>query len=419
MSQAEPRVVLVDDVAANVILLQRMLATFGLHEVWSTSNPHQAVDLVLSVQPDLVLLDLHMPGMSGLDVLRALRAAWPADDYLPVLVLTADASQDAMQAAMLVGANDFVTKPFDRFEIDLRIRNLLGTRWLHLRLREHAAGLEEHLRGQQEQDRALAAQRKESVDRISAVLGGEGLAMHFQPIVCLVEGDVVGVEALARFEGGLRRTPDLWFAEAAAVGLGVELELAAVRAALSELPALPPDAYLSVNMSAETVLAAATSDLFTGPHCGRLVIELTEHAQVADYDALLTRLAALRGTGIRLAVDDTGAGFASLRHILRLRPDLIKLDLDLTRGIDQDPARRALARALLTFAAEIGAGVVAEGVETAGELLVLRDLGVEAAQGYFLGRPQRPPMNDVAAEALESLRGPPSASVRSVRGARG
>jgi EAL domain-containing protein (putative c-di-GMP-specific phosphodiesterase class I) len=400
MSQADPRVVVVDDVELNVVLLQRMLASFGITAVAGTSDPRQAVELVRSFGADLVLLDLHMPGMSGLDVLAALRAALPEGDYLPVIVLTADESREAREAALRGGAHDFVSKPFDGAEVELRVGNVLRTRWLYQRLEQHTAGLQEQVRRQQEQEQELAAQRQESIDRVRAVLDGSALRMHFQPIVGLADGRLLGVEALARFEVEPRRTPDVWFAEAAAVGLGVELEQAAVAAALAQLPALPSACYLSVNLSAEAVLAPGTLELLTAVAPERIVVELTEHSQVRDYAALTQGLAAQRAAGVRLAVDDTGAGFASLRHILQLHPDVIKLDLALTRDVDTDPVRRALAAALVTFADEIGARVVAEGVETAGELAVLRDLRVDAAQGYYLGRPQPLSLDEVRVAAV-------------------
>lgn len=208
----------------------------------------------------------------------------------------------------------------------------------------------------------------------------------------------------------------MWFAEAAAVGLGVELEQAAVAAALARLPALPPASYLSVNLSAEALMAPRTFELLTSVPPGLIVVELTEHSEITDYPALTQRLAALRAAGVRLAVDDTGAGFASLRHILQLHPDVIKLDLALTRDVDTDPARRALSAALVTFAGEMGANVVAEGVETAGELAVLRELRVDAAQGYYLGRPQPLPLDDVCGAALTWTARHPQKAVAACRG---
>ncbi|MEX0835522.1 MAG: EAL domain-containing protein, partial [Nitriliruptor sp.] len=189
-----------------------------------------------------------------------------------------------------------------------------------------------------------------------------------------------------------RRPPNEWFDEAASVGRGNELELAAAEAALAQLGRIPDDVFLSINLSPEVVLDPALPALLDAVPPDRLVLELTEHAPVRDYDELLGRLEVLRARGIRTAVDDAGAGFAGLQHVLRLRPDILKLDIALTSGIDHDPARRALSTALVAFAAEIGAVIVAEGIETAGELRTLRDLGVPWGQGYHLARPGALPL---------------------------
>ena len=235
---------------------------------------------------------------------------------------------------------------------------------------------------------ASADERRTRRARIEEVVRGGGPDMVFQPIVELATGRVVGFEALARFPAEPRRRPDEWFAGAAEVGLGVELELSAIRAALAHVGTLPADAYLSVNAGPATVACPALLDLLRDvPPC-RLVLELTEHVGVDDYAELSGALAGLRRLGVRLAVDDAGSGFASLRHILNLAPDVIKLDGALVTGLDRDPARRALAGALLAFGAEIGAEVVAEGIESAAESAVLRRLGCRLGQGHQLGRPQ-------------------------------
>jgi EAL domain-containing protein (putative c-di-GMP-specific phosphodiesterase class I) len=184
-------------------------------------------------------------------------------------------------------------------------------------------------------------------------------------------------------------TPDRWFADAAEVGLGTEVELIAVETALFAARGLPRCLYLSVNLSPTTLQSGLLPGLLaaSGWPPERLVIEITEHTPVEDYGSLEECLAELRAPGFRLAVDDAGAGYASFRHILGLRPEYIKLDRALIDGIDTDPARRALVSAVVTFGREVGAGVIAEGVETSGELQAARGLGVAAAQGYFLGRP--------------------------------
>ncbi len=202
--------------------------------------------------------------------------------------------------------------------------------------------------------------------RIQAVLDAGGPTIVVQPIVDLRTREVAGGEALSRFQGPPEQAPDRWFADAAAVGLGTELELAAVRKALALLDAMPGDGYLSVNVSPATAISAELVELLAAGdlRSDRIVLELTEHADVTDYPTLLTSLAHFRALGVRVAVDDAGAGFASLSHILNLRPNVVKLDAALVRGIHTDPARRALAAGLLIFTHEIGACLVAEGIET-------------------------------------------------------
>lgn len=383
---ADARVLVVDDSAVNVVLLESILTRAGLRHVETTTDPRQARTRLDEAEYDLVLLDLHMPHLDGYALLRHITAG-AAGSYLPVLVLTGDARPEALRRALSEGARDFLTRPFDAEEVVLRARNLLETRYLHARLRRHNVRLGEQLSGYRDAERAEAEAWRTKRERIERVLSEHRLTPVFQPVVHLPSRSVVGVEALARFPLEPARGPDRWFAEAAEVGLGVPLELLAVRTALRALDSLPETVFLAVNVSPTTVLSAELAEILTGPACRRLVLELTEHVQVEDYDALAAALELPRARGVRLAVDDTGAGFASLQHLLGLAPDVVKLDISLTRGVDRDAARRALAGALVLFTAEIGAILVAEGVETASELEVLEQLGVQYAQGYHLGRP--------------------------------
>lgn len=234
---------------------------------------------------------------------------------------------------------------------------------------------------------AATEERRRAVERLAPVLFGEGLSMVFQPILRLETGQAVGFEALARFPASPPRGPDAWFREAAEIGLGAALEITAIRAALRHLRQVPSEAYMSVNVSPETVCTAAALGALDVEPPTRLAIELTEHARVTDYDLLAQRLAALRRRGVRVIVDDAGAGFASLRHILQLAPDAIKLDRSLIGGIHNDRAKRALAGSLVSFARDTGTSIIAEGIETREELDALRGLGVSHGQGFYLGRP--------------------------------
>ncbi len=239
-----------------------------------------------------------------------------------------------------------------------------------------------------EREGALERDRAAKVRALREVLAADGLSIVLQPIVTLRDGTVTGYEALARFAADPPRAPDRWFADAAEAGLGAEMELAAVALALARLPDVPHPLTLSVNVSPSTVLDDALAPLLAAAPPDRLVLELTEHEGVSDYDVLIARLERLREGGVALAVDDAGAGFSSLQHILRLRPDYIKLDMSLVRHVDVDPARQALAAAMLLFARNTGAVLVAEGVETVSECDALRSLGVTRGQGYLFGRPQ-------------------------------
>jgi len=240
--------------------------------------------------------------------------------------------------------------------------------------------------GAQEQQNEETAYRREKFVRIT--LADQSLQTVFQPIVDLRTGSTVGAEALARFTAPPFRAPDLWFAEAAELGLGTELEVTALRAALEQLVKLPAGLYLSINASPATIVSPEFRAAMAEIPAERVVLELTEHTGIDDYHLFGEAITEFRSNGLRLAVDDAGAGFSSFRHILNLRPDIIKLDIALTRGIDTDPARRALGSAMLTFGLDAyNASIVAEGVETQNELSTLQSLGCHYGQGYYLGRP--------------------------------
>ena len=237
--------------------------------------------------------------------------------------------------------------------------------------------------------RALKARAQEELaTRLRKVLDGGRFQIVYQPIINVAQNRLVGHEALTRFQAEPVRTPDQWFNEAAEVDLQEELELAAIAKALEGLAHFPEDTYISLNISPDTLLKGSLERVLEGAPLERLMLEVTEHASVNDYAQVAAALAPLRRKGLRLAVDDAGAGFASFRHILKLEPDVIKLDRSLIESIDQGTGCRALAAALIRFAEETGSKVVAEGVETEAELAVLRDLKVNKAQGFLLGRPK-------------------------------
>jgi EAL domain-containing protein (putative c-di-GMP-specific phosphodiesterase class I) len=222
--------------------------------------------------------------------------------------------------------------------------------------------------------------------RIQDVLDAGGPEMVFQPLFAIPEKEVIGYEALARFPAG-SGGPDRWFAEASAVGLGRELELAALDQAMKVLDVIPRDLFVSVNLSPAVFLADELLRRIPGQSAGRVVLELTENEEIADYARLRQRISTLRRMGLRLAVDDTGSGYAGMRQLVEIKPDIIKMDYHITHDMHLDPARLAMATALVDFCDRTHAILLAEGVETKEELQAAVKLGIPLAQGYHLSRP--------------------------------
>ena len=224
--------------------------------------------------------------------------------------------------------------------------------------------------------------------RLDDVLARRAFVPVFQPIVRLSDAGILGFEALTRFSD--HADPQFRFAEAAALGRGIDLEMATLSAALSAAPALPPGSWVSVNVSPALVLEGRQLRKLLRTCTIQIVLELTEHDPVKDYAELSAALDQLRPAA-RLSVDDAGSGFASLRHVLTLEPDFVKLDQSWVSGIHSDPARQALVAGLGHFAVRTGSLLIAEGIETDPERGMLTELEVDLGQGYLFGRPSSVP----------------------------
>lgn len=221
-------------------------------------------------------------------------------------------------------------------------------------------------------------------EHVSGIIKSQAFTPVFQPIVDMALDQVVGYEALTRFNDG--SDPESFFAEAKAAGLGVELEIATLKAALAASRSLPAGAWLNVNASPDLILAGGHLRFLLSEIHRPLVVEVTEHTAIVDYPAFRAAMATL-GTRTRLAVDDAGAGFAGLRHILELRPAFLKLDKWMVAGLEFDETRQAMIAGLHHFARKTGCQLIAEGIETDREIAVLRSLEIRLGQGYALGRP--------------------------------
>jgi EAL domain-containing protein (putative c-di-GMP-specific phosphodiesterase class I)/CheY-like chemotaxis protein len=328
----------------------------------------EAAALAGAVTPDLALVHARLPGGAEAAVRSILSAAPDAR----VLAHSADTDQEVVVQMLRAGASGYVARdaPADSLTSSLRQAIEGDTVFAHA-----------------ERD-AVAAQRA----RIRAVMEHDQLDVVFQPIVELDSLDIVGYEALARFSAEPQRGPHDWFEEAHEVGLGPDLELCAIRKACERSEALPEGMFMAVNVSPVTAERPELLVLLAGCHVEHVVLEVTEHAPVADYPRFRIAIERVRALGASLAVDDAGAGFSSLRHILELDAELIKLDGSLTRTLDGGPRGRSLASAVIAFGRESGASVLAEHVETEQQVVELRRLGVDYGQGYHLGRPRPLPV---------------------------
>jgi EAL domain-containing protein (putative c-di-GMP-specific phosphodiesterase class I)/DNA-binding NarL/FixJ family response regulator len=377
-----------DDTAVREALSAVIDGEPSLELAAAVADGEAAIEAAARVQPNVAVLDVRMPRGGGAHAARGIAECSPGTR---VVALSASEDRAAVLEMLEAGAVGYLVKGSSIGGI---VESIEQAAQGHGSLSVEVTGnvieelVDQLAAGRRRDDR----RRRRSARIQKAIKDATALEIVFQPICVLGEESFVGVEALSRFRGPPRRTPDKWFAEAEEVGLRTDLELAAVARIVSELPQLPSDICLFLNASPATLATPEFRRLLTGNSPERVVVEVTEHAPVPDYERLNDSLRQLRLLGARLAIDDAGAGFASLQHILRLAPDFIKLDRSLISGIEQDRSQQALASGLISFADKIGATIIAEGVEREPEVMALTDLGVSLAQGFFLARPAPLPL---------------------------
>ena len=388
MSRSPPIRVLIaeDDDAVRGALSAIVGGESTLELAAAVADGDAAIEAAARERPNVAVLDVRMP-RGGAAAARGIKRVSPGTS---VLALSAHEDRATVLEMLEAGVSGYLVKGSSvEVIIDSIERAAAGQGSLS---GEVAGDVIETLAGQLTVRRRADERRERREARIRRAIDDDDvLRIVFQPI-CTLAGDPVGMEALSRFDAPPKRGPERWFAEASEVGLRRELELAAVRKALEQLPQLPAPMYLSVNVSPVTLMAVPLRKLLEEVDGTRIVVEVTEHAPIDDYDRLGAAVARLRELGVRLAIDDAGAGFASLRHILRLAPDFIKLDRTLIAGIEGDRSRQALAAGLISFATKIDATIVAEGIECLAELEALQALGVDHGQGFFLAPPASLPL---------------------------
>jgi EAL domain-containing protein (putative c-di-GMP-specific phosphodiesterase class I)/DNA-binding NarL/FixJ family response regulator len=363
-----------------------LAAAGGFELVGVAASALAAAELAAAERPDLALVHARVPG-GGDDAVRAILAASP---HTRVLAHSTESDRDAVSAMLGAGAGGYVMRDAPHDALASALRDAAAGETVFNGVA--GGGVLDDLVGQVHAANRRDQERAAKRGRIRQVIADEELDIVFQPIVALDSRDVVGYEALSRFSAEPDRGPDEWFAEAHEVGLGAELELLAIRLACDRAHGVPRSLFLAVNVSPATAERPELLDLLASCPVDHVVLEVTEHARVDDYKRFRVAIDRVRQLGASLAVDDAGAGFASLRHILELDAELIKLDGSLTRSLETDPRRRSLASAVIEFGRESGASVLAEHIESELQLIELRRLGVHYGQGYHLGRPSPLPV---------------------------
>lgn len=355
--------------------------TVDLRYEWANERAHAA----LGAQPGPVV------GTTVRELLTAEQADWTID----LCRLALDSADGIIADDVPVMRSDGA----DLLYLDVRVArvgDVLSLTWRDVTsahrtmsdLVDTAAVSEQRLAVFEPELAGIAVRPDEARTILLDFLASSAPRIALQPIVDLGSGGaVVGYEALARFPDDMLGGPDGWFAAAHRCGLGVRLERAAVQESVARLEGLPPHVFLSINVTPQALTEGVLDDL-SGTDLTRIVVELTEHVPVADYALVMSVLEPLRAAGCRVAVDDAGSGFASLRHVINLRPDVIKLDAAIIRAVDRDPLRQAVARMMIAFSRGIGAEIICEGVETEAEAALLRALGATWMQGYLYGRPE-------------------------------
>ena len=383
-----------DDAGARQALAELLNGDDHLQVVGQAGNAKEAATLASMFRPDVALLDIRMPLGGGPKAAREIREHSPGTRVLALSMLD---DRSAVVEMIRAGAVGYLVKTEPpSFIIEAILSCARGDAMLSYPV---ATKVLNELAGQYRRDERRAQERRVRMQRVRHLITGDGLTIAFQPIFGLERRNVVGLEALARFPGRAHRSPSAWLAEAEMMGLRIELELTALRATLARLESINERTFLAINLSPETAASPLLTDEFRNVPVERVVVEITEQSPIDDYEPLKEAMAPLRERGLRLAIDDAGAGFASLRHIVRLEPDFIKLDIALTRDVETDRWQRALAAALIAFGAETDVAIIAEGIETKAQLRTLQRLGISFGQGFYLAAPAPLPRPERTSEA--------------------
>ena len=367
-------ILLVDDDKAITEMLTMLLETRGYH-VQTAHSGKEAISRINSHNStDLILLDLVLPDQEGFEVCRKLKENQNTR-HIPIIVLSGKMLSEYKVECLYLGADDYLTKPFDYEELVARMEAVLRRAPLY-------AG------------NKLVSQGEESVVcELRRIIHEELIVPFFQPIILLESGELLGLEVLSRPKTtSLLSNPELLFKAALEYGVYQEMEMLSWKKALECVSGFSIKGKLFLNCSPyliERPQFAFLTDLFedNGVRTQDVFLEITERSAISDYKVFYEHLNAFRAQGFRFAVDDVGGGYASLESIVETKPEIVKIDRHIIDGISVDAFKKSIVKFIVSFCRENNILSIAEGVENRVDLETVRNLGVDAVQGYYLHKP--------------------------------
>ena len=371
-------VVVADDEETVVDVLRALIGSDpSLRFVGAAHNAEDAIELAARERPDVVLLDVRMPGGGGL---RATREITKRCAPTKVVALSAHQDSDTVIAMISAGASGYVPKGDPTDKILRTIHRAMDADYVADEPRPELTLISPMLPRRTQQRTAVAR----------AILDGV-ITAEFEPIADLTTGRIVGLDAHPRVATLPHRSYDTWLADAEGADLLLDFEMSAFRASLAALPVVPDDLFLEFEVTQSTATEGRFRRAIRGSVAPRVVLGFSPLSPAAAPELEATDpggvLATLRARGIRIAARDAGPGFASLRHLSNLSPELARLDPTLIRSLGQTFSSHSVVAAVVACAGDVGARLIAPGVESEEQLRELRNLGVELVQGPIVGEP--------------------------------
>ncbi|AZE83894.1 diguanylate cyclase/phosphodiesterase [Pseudomonas orientalis] len=400
MASSPATLLIVDDEPQIRKLLETLLQHEG-YQTLSASNGEEALQLVAQQPPDLILLDIMMPGMDGYEVATRLKAN-PVTANIPIIMLSALSESSARVSGLETGAEEFISKPVERVELWLRVRNLLRLKAHGDELKQHSAMLEQQLQqrgGDHAQMNVHDLARQDLEHALREAVEQQAFALHYQPKVELVGGEVCALEALLRWDrpGYGAVSPAVFVPILESLGLIVPVGRWVIERVCEQIAAWQSSGLgaieVSVNVSGhqliegdliadiEHILARTEVDAHW------LEVELTEGSLMENTEHTIAALQRLRAMGVKIAIDDFGTGYSSLAYLRRFPIDTLKIDIAFIREVTTNPQDAAITRTIIELAHSLKLRVVAEGVETQAQLAFLKEAGCDQIQGYLFSRP--------------------------------